>query len=231
MKSFRLKLSYFHNKGGLLKTILSLTILLSSFVNLSAQKEQTIKLKVEAGLNWKPAERNAIWDWGQIYGLEVKLKTSENTFIGLRIQANENFQINEKYKPAQFFIDNDIKINYFEATSGTQISFVPTFDYYFSGNRIQPYLGAGIGYYMLAPPLKFLQNSTTPGVLETTVGNQLGLLVRGGIDIGKISVGLEFNYILEADIKIPSGLVIGTVNDSFIALLIGYSFGLRKRLK
>jgi len=199
---------------------------LCCFVNLNAQKEPYIKLKVEAGLNWKPAEKDASL-WGQIYSLEPKLKTSKKTFIGLRIQANENYQINEKYKPNQFFIDNNLNVNFFEATSGTLISFVPTVDYYFSKNRFSPYLGAGIGLYMLAPPIKFLQKTTPSGVLETSVANQAGFLIRGGVDIGKLSVGLEFNYLLEADIKVPSGLIIGTVDDSFIALLIGYSFGIK----
>ena len=230
MKRFQLNSFYIRNKNVLIKTILLQIMLLCYFVDLSAQKEPQLKLKIEAGLNWKPAEKDANL-WGQIYGLALKLKTSNKTFIGLRIQANENHQTNEKYKPQQFFIDNNINVILFEATSSTLISFVPTFDYYFSQNSIRPYLGTGVGLYMLTPPLKFLQKSTASGVLETSVNNQAGFLIRGGLDIGKFSVGLEFNYILEADIKIPNGQKIGTVNDSFIALSIGYSFDIGRDRK
>ena len=234
MKIFQLKSFYLHNKSVLLKTILLLIILLYCFVNLSAQKEPNIKLKVEAGLNWKPVERNIInhWDWFLHLSLEPKLKTSKKTFIGLRIQVIENEPTNEKYKPPQFFIDNNISINFFDVTPNTHFSFVPTFDYYFSKKSFKPYLGVGVGYYFL---------TTSKGVLvfgppfddelETSVDNPVGFLIRGGLEKGKLSVGLEFNYLLKADIKIPSGLVIGTVDDSFIALSIGYSFGISKRLK
>lgn len=225
-----LKSIYFHNISCLNRTILLLIILLSCFVNLKAQKEPNIKLKVEAGLNWKPAEKDVNL-WGQIYGLELKLKTSKKTFIGLRIQANENHLNNEKYKPNQFFIDNNFRINFFEETPSTLISLVPTFDYYFGENNFNPYLGIGVGAYRLAPSIKSLQKSSTSEVLETSINNQIGFLIRGGVDIWKFTVGLEYNYLSEASIKIPNGLVIGTVNDSFLALSIGYSFSFNKRLK
>ena len=202
-----------------------------SFVNLSAQKEPNIKLKLEVGLSWKPAEKErTYWDWAPLFSLEPKLKTSKKTFIGLRIQVTENFPNNDEYKPLQFFIDNNISINFLEAPSSTNlISVVPTFDYYFSRKRFSPYLGAGIGYYFL---------TTSKGVsvfgtsfvdeLETSVDNPVGLLIRGGLGMRKLSVGLEFNYLLEANIKIPNGLIIGTVDESFIVLSIGYTFGIGK---
>ncbi|MFK7771002.1 MAG: hypothetical protein AB8F94_02640 [Saprospiraceae bacterium] len=209
-------------------------ILLYCFVNLNAQKEPNIKLKVEAGLNWKLAEKDIInhWDWSLHFSLEPKLKTSKKTFIGLRIQASENEPFNEKYKPTQFFIDNNINISFLEATPTTLISFVPTFDYYFSKNRFKPYLGVGIGYYFLTTSKDVLVfGASFDDELETSADNPVGFLIRGGLEMGKLSFGLEFNYLLEADIKIPSGLIIGTVDDSFIAVSIGYSIGNSKRLK
>ena len=232
MKICQLKSFYFYNKSVLLKTILLLMILLYSFVNLSAQKEPNIKLKVEMGLNWKPAEREGnYWDWAPHLSLEPKLKTSKNTFIGLRIHIAENFANNEEYKPPQFFNENNISINILEATPTRLISFVPTFDYYFSKKSFNSYLGAGIGLYMLKPSIKILQKPNASEVLEISIDNPVGFLIRGGIDIWKLTVGLELNYLLEADIKTPSGLIIGSVDDSFIALSIGYSFGISKRLK
>ena len=232
MKIFHLKSSYFSNKKKLLKTILLLSVILYFLGNLSAQKESNIKLKLDAGLNWKPAERDGTyWDWGLHFSLEPKLKTSKKTFIGLRIQVNENDPTNEKYKPLQFFIDSNINNYFFEMTSTTLISFVPTFDYYFSKNSFNPYLGAGVGIYMLAPSIEFSQNSTSSEELEASIDNQVGFLIRGGVDIWNLTVGLEYNYLPEAEIKTSSGLIIGIVDDSFIALTIGYSFGIGKRLK
>lgn len=220
----------------MLKIVILLITLMFCWSNLYAQKESNINLKMEAGLNWKPAEKD-INLWGQLYSLELKLKTSKNTSIGLRIQANENYQTNEKYKPPQFFMDNNIRINLYQATSSTIVSFVPTFDYYFIKNSLRPYLGIGIGYYMMALPAKNTERSIPSGILETSVNNQVGFLIRGGLDlgnlvgmkVGKLTIGLEFNYLPKGDIKIPNGLIVGTVDDSFISLSMGYSFGIGKR--
>jgi len=227
MNIFQLKLFGFYNKSTLQKTILLLIIILFCLFNLSAQKESNIKLKVATGLNWKP-EVGDLNLSGLLLGLEPKLKISKNTFIGLRIQATENYQTTEKYKPPPFFTNNNIRPNLFEATDDTQISFVPTFDYYFSENDFRPYLGGGIGYFMLVLPDGILNERPLPGLPETSVDDQVVFLIRGGLEVGKLSVELQFNYVPKADIKIPNGLIIGTVQDSFLALTIGYSFGIGK---
>ena len=216
-----------HNIYCFSRTMLLLMILFCGFVNLNAQKEPNFKLKVAAGLNWKPAEKDVNL-LGQIYGLEFNLKTSKKTFIGLRIQANENHSNNEKYKPTQFFIDNNFRINVVEDTPSTLISLVPTVDYYFGENDIKPYFGIGVGIYRLAPSIKSLQQSNSLEVLQTSIDKQIGFLIRGGIDIWKLTIGLEYNYLSETSIKIPNGLVIGTVDDSFLACSIGYLFRNRR---
>jgi len=231
MRIFQYKFLYFNRKGILFETIILLMILFYFFANLSAQNEPNVKLKVEAGINWKPAEKNRnYWDWAIHLSLEPKLKTSKNTFIGLKILVTENFPNNEVYRSPQFFIDNNIRINFSEANSTNLISVVPTFDYYFSKKKLNLYLGTGIGIYILEPAIKFLKESTSSMVLKTGVDDQLGFLIRGGIDIWKLIIGLEFNYVLEAEIKTQDGLIIGSVDDSFIALSIGYSFGIGKHL-
>jgi len=228
MKVFQLKLFGFYNKSALLKTIILPIILLFCLSNLSAQKEPNIKLKIEGGVNWKLNQRDVNL-WGLLLSLEPKVKTSKNTFIGLRIQTTENDQSNEKYKPPQFFIDNNISTNIYR-TNDTHISFVPNIDYYFIENSFRTYLGVGVGYYMLTLPTKFSQTSPS-GLDEASTDNKVVFLIRGGLEVGKISGGLEFNYIPKADIKIPNGLIIGTVNNSFIALTIGYTIGIGKGLK
>ena len=68
-------------------------------------------------------------------------------------------------------------------------------------------------------------------VLDVSVKNQIGFLVRGGLEVRKFIVGLEINYIPTADIEIPNGHIIGTVDNSYIGLSIGYEIGVRKGFK
>ena len=66
--------------------------------------------------------------------------------------------------------------------------------------------------------------------LGKTLSNfQIGFLLRGGLEIGKIRCGLEYNLISKADIKMPNGQIIGTVNNSYLGLFIGFTIGGGKR--
>ncbi len=65
--------------------------------------------------------------------------------------------------------------------------------------------------------------------LETgSVKNQLGLLLRGGLEIGNTRYGIAYNFIPKAAIKIPNGQIIGTINNSYLGLSIGFKLGGRK---
>lgn len=236
-KVFQLKLFSFHDKNTLYKTIILHILFLLCFINLSAQKENNIKMKIEAGI---------LWDWvdGKIYlsgpflNIEPKLKTSKNTFIGLRIGAAENTQRILTSDPNQFHINNENDNGY----GNSVFSLVPTFDYYFSKNKLRPYLGVGIGYYFLTTSKDvFVIGKPFDYVQELTINNQIGFLLRGGFnlhkvivgrfDLSKFTIGLEYNHVPKTDVEIPNGQVVGTVVTSNIAMSFGYTFGNRKRSK
>ena len=62
-------------------------------------------------------------------------------------------------------------------------------------------------------------------VLVGNVKNQLGFLIRGGLEIKNLRYGLEYNFMPQADIKIPNIQTIGTIDNSYLGLSIGYTFG------
>ncbi len=234
MKVFQLRLFYFYNKSAILKSKMLLIILLSCLFNLSVQSQSNVKLKIETGVLWTSKSANPGFPWfnGFFFRVEPKLKTSKNTFIGLRIGASENEKI-ENYNPLQSYSynnPNDGLIQFTNPDNGI-ISIVPTFDYYFNENKYRPYLGGGVGYYFLT---NFTEVSPTgipnpsENILEVSVKNRLGILLRGGLDLGKFIIGLEYNFIPKTDIEIPNGQVIGTINNSYVGLSIGYTIGLRK---
>lgn len=215
------------------KATISLVVFGFCFFNLNAQKESTVKLKMETGI---------LWDWvdgrtylsGSFLYIEPKLKTSKNAFIGLRIGAAHNTQRVQTTDATQFSIDN-----YNDRGNGT-FSFIPTFDRCFgNNNKYQPYIGVGLGYYFLTTSKDvFINNDPTNEAFKAKVNNQIGFLLRSGftlynlkvgrVDLSNVVVGVEFNYIPVADVEISSGERVGTINASNVALSIGYVFGNKK---
>lgn len=118
----------------------------------------------------------------------------------------------------QFHFFNNINDN-------AVISFMPTFDYYLNENHTRPYFGFGLGYYLFS---SVIIANPFENVTEGSVNNQLGFLLRGGLELGKTTLGLEYNFIPKADIKIPNGLTIGTINNSYFGLSIGFTIGGKK---
>ena len=209
----------FCNKSTLFKRVLILISLLCWLFNLRAQKQSNTKLKIEAGILWDWVE-DRIYLSGPFLNVEHKLKTSKNTVIGLRLGAALNSQRILTSDPNQFYIINDTDNN-----GNGAISFGPTLDYYFTKKKSRPYLGLGVGYIFLTTSKKGFVIGYPSDVLELSVNNQLGFLLRGGFDLGKVIAGLEFNYIPKTDVEISNGQKIGTVVTSNIALSIGFTIG------
>ncbi len=186
-------------------------LFLFGFFHLTAQ----VKLRIEPGILLKTASENI----GLMLNVEPKIEISYNSVIGLRFGISVNSQKFETNDGSQFFID--------EQNDNAVISFVSTFDHYLNENYNRPYLGLGIGYYLLSPiDVSF---AGSQNILEGTVKNQLGLLLRGGLELGKTRLGLEYNFIPNADIEIPSDEVVGKVNNSYFGLSIGFTIGANKR--
>jgi hypothetical protein len=210
--AFRLKLR--KNNGAMLKQILLIILLLFALPNVHAQENSIMKLGIEPGFLLFSDSDNL----GIFINVEPKLKFSEKALIGMRFGFALNAQKFENKDVYQFYIgtENDHAI----------VSFVPTFDYYLNENKFQPYVGLGIGIYLMSK-IDVSRISVFPAeeVIEVGVNNQVGLLLRGGFESGKLRLGLEYNLIRKADIKMPNGQVIGTVDNSYLGLSIGLIIG------
>lgn len=188
-----------------LKKLLLIKLLLVCF-NLNAQ----VKLRIEPGFLLKTESENL----GLMLNMEPYIKLSENSIIGLRFGLALNPQKFENNGSSQFFFDDE--------NDNAVLSFMPTFDYYLNENYTRPYLGVGLGYYLfsivtLANPLE--------SITEASANNQLGLLLRGGVEWGRTKFGLEYNFIPKADIKIQNTQTIGTVDNSYLGISIGFLIG------
>jgi len=130
--------------------------------------------------------------------------------MGLRIGIVLNPQKFENHDSLQFEIDEEF--------DNGGISFVPTIDYYLNGNNYRPYLGLGVGAYLLTSYVDVISN-TSSDEFEVKVNKQVGVLLRGGFESNRLRFRLEYNFIQKADIKIPNG---GTVNNSYLGLSFGF---------
>ncbi len=208
MKIFQLQ--FFNNKNTTLKKKLLLIILLLCLFNLNAQDNYNVKLRIEPGFLLKTDSENL----GLLLNFEPNIRISENSVIGLRFGLALNPQKFENNNSTQFNID--------EENDNAVISFVPTFDYYLNENNTRPYFGLGLGYYLFS---SVVIANPSENVSEGSVNNQVGFLLRGGLELGNTRYGLEYNFIPKADIEIPNGKIIGTVDNSYIGLSIGFIIG------
>lgn len=196
------------------KKLLFCIILLVGLTKANAQ----VKLRIEPGILLGTDSDNL----GLLFNVEPKIKSSENTIIGLRFGLSVNSQKFNINDTARFFIDNE--------NDNAVISFTPTFDYYFTENFNRPYIGLGLGYYILST-IDVSDLSNTSEIQEGNINNQLGFLLRGGLELGNTRFGLEYNLIPSSDIEMPSDEIIGTVNNSYFGLSIGFTIAGRRNLE
>lgn len=202
MKIFQLR--FFNTKSTFLKKKLFFLIVLFGLFNLNAQ----VKLRLEPGFLLKTESENL----GLLFNIEPHIEISYNKVIGLRFGLALNPQKFENSAEYFFETENDNAV----------LSFMPTFDYYLNEWYTRPYVGLGLGYYLFSTV--DIANPSD-NITEGSVNNQLGFLLRGGIEWGRTKFGLEYNFIPKADISIPSGLTIGRVDNSYFGVSVGFTIG------
>lgn len=204
----------------MLKQLIILLLFTVYMPQLVAQKKGMLKLSVEPGILLFSASDNL----GLLLNVEPKFKFSEKSFIGLRVGMVLNSQKFFNQDSDQFYIG--------EQFDHGVISFMPTFDYYFNENKYKPYLGAGFGVYIMSD-IDVAQININPpeGIVQVGVVNQLGFLCRGGFESKNLRIGLEYNFVRKADIKLRNGQLVGTVDNSYFGISMGYVFGERDHSK
>lgn len=108
----------------------------------NAQNTNKVKLAIGTGLGLSSGAQ----DLGLIIALEPKYDINENIILGLR--ANASFILGKNIE----FNDNNLNTTFgVENRTATVYSLVPTFDYYFKkkDSKFRPFLGVGLGYYVL----------------------------------------------------------------------------------
>jgi hypothetical protein len=177
---------------------------------LSGQINSQMKLNLELGL-LDLAEKKSI---GLFLNIEPKINATKNIDIGLRIGAALNSQTIDNHDPVTFNIRED-------ADNGT-LSFIPTLDFNWEMSNKQFYAGTGLGLFMLGNPVEL--KVATNEVLEIPIDNRIGFMLRSGFKMTFIRVGLEYDFVPNADIIKSDGEEIGTVDLSYLGISLSYLF-------
>ena len=191
-----------------MKKIILLVLLALVFTNGYSQKKGAFRVGLDFG--YVPSSEG----WGGLISIEPKYNLTDNMNVGLRLGAAG--------------IAKDVEVNNGQSTTAkiaANGSFVGTYDYYFHIGSMSfvPYLGVGFGYYEIAN-IEF-DDSTSETVTPDSSG-EMGGLIRGGFEWGKLRVGVEYNIVPDSKLQDSNGNVTDvTVANSYVGISIGFYLG------
>jgi outer membrane protein W len=165
-----------------MKKIILLVLLALVITNGYSQKKGAFRVGLDAG--YVPTGGGG----GGLLSLEGKYNLTDNMNVGLRF-CSAGIARNIETGNGQV-TNADI--------SGIG-SIVGTYDYYIhiGSMSLVPYFGAGIGYYSIANVEA--EGSSYTSNIEST--SEIGGLIRGGIEWGKLRVGLEYNIVPDSNLQ------------------------------
>ncbi len=206
-------------------SILFVIVLLSQFLTSTAQEKNKFKLSYDLlsiGTNFtNSANVN--------FAIEPKYNINNKSSVGVRFSlgifpsreielSDSNFSIGSEGLFTEI-IDGIIP----EVIFSTHF----TYEYFYLRNKtgvFQPFIGGGLGFYILGDFEETIVNQDND-VVNGSIQNQLGFLLRTGFELWKFRLGFEYNLIPRANIRISSNDIIGQINDSYLALSLGFNFG------
>ena len=135
-------------------------------------------------------------DGGALFSIEPKYNITGNSNIGLRLGTAASIGISD---------------------ADSNLSILGTYDYYFNrqNSSTSPFLGVGLGYFALGEI-----GGGGPMGLAINLGEQFGALVRGGVELGKLRIALEYNILPKSDLEIGE-----SSKNSYLGASIGFYVG------
>lgn len=159
---------------------------------------------------------------GLVIDIEPKYALSDKNVVGLQLRGTALIgRVIQPLDANEFDFSN-------KGSSG--LSAIATFDRALgkSGNTFQPYVGGGLGFYKSRGDINATRFDTTENFSSpATVANALqpALMLRGGLDIGRFRLGLDYTFIPGVDVISINGETIGTVKDRYLGVTIGLTLG------
>lgn len=171
-------------------------MLLLGIMGLSAQEKGKVRVGLDLGYAF------ATGGGGGLISLEPKYNLTDNSNVGLRIGLAAYVRN----------IQSDINLD-----ASVNSNVLATYDYYFNkGNSsTSPFLGAGLGVYSLAS-LK----SDSFIIDEIGDGTEFGGMIRGGVELGKLRLALEYNIVPKTNFELGR-----SIKNSYLGASLGFYLG------
>lgn len=195
-----------------MKNVLGAILFLCSLgISLQAQEANKFRFDIQLGLASALENTSA----GVLFNLEPKYTLNERMNVGLRLGVTgivtvENIQFDDSGSG--------------EEEIGANISYLGTFDYYFhkSGSSFAPFVGAGVGFNTLAN-IDTRSSGDASGEIE--VDGKVGGMLRVGFDWFKFRLSAEYNIIPNSDLRDLQNNTVGTSQNSYFGVTLGFYFG------
>ena len=192
-----------------MKKLIILIAVLFTIPALQAQDEGKVRASFDLGGSVPGG------GFGLLSNLEVNYNISEDMRAGLRIGSGvfvRDLELNNDNE----FVSGDFSANY---------NFLGTFDYCFNrGNPFVPYVGAGLGIYNIAAYAGRDGENFQASILDYST--KFGGILRGGFELGKFRVGLEYNFMPAVPLINAEGVNIGSdMSNSYLGVTIGFFLG------
>lgn len=191
------------------KIIFLITIVCFSFNKLSAQEANRFKLGLNLGATASP-------EFGLLLGIEPKYNITNSSAVGLQVRVVSLLSRDIENLDKDYVANN---IGY------SAVSVMAIYEkYLITSGKFHPFIVGGLGYFKAFDEETF-SRFDNGGAIDSSVQAQIGFNLGSGFDLGRFRLGLDYTLVPKAAIKIANDETIGQVNDSYISIYMGFTFG------
>lgn len=146
---------------------------------------------------------------GLLAYLEPAYRATDQVAVGLRLEGA--FIV----RGVEGVTDREV-----EGDASTIASYTLNGQYYFSDEKVRPFVGAGFGLFSMAATRFNTNSNNDPGLNDIGAETRFGFYPRLGVDVGHFNLVLDYNVIPPTDV--PGG---GEVKNSYLGIRAGFSIG------
>lgn len=188
----------------------SIAIIILGSVSSHAQTVRTFRpFKVGLGVGYAVPGAGEGAGGGALIYLEPAYRASDEVLVGLRLESAIIA------RGVEGVGNNDVS-----GDASSNVSYTLNGQYYFSNEKVRPFVGAGVGLFSLAAVEFNTANSTEPDANEIGAETRFGFYPRIGVDAGHFNLTLDYNIVPSTDV--PGG---GEVRNNYLGIRLGFSLG------
>lgn len=178
-------------------------------VSATAQEYKPFKVNVSIGIA-KPLGAGV--SGGALLSLEPKYGITDNIDLGLRLESA--------------FVARGIVVNGNTTTSdvGAFSSYLLTGNYLFGTSNVRPFLGLGLGAFVVsAAGTVVVTNGTTNQDVNFVSDTKFGGMIRGGVKAGHFVAAVEYNAAPTTSNRLGNATI--SSENAYLGIKVGFDIG------